>query len=185
MEYRQKTKPNLKQPAWNSASKSGTWRGWCLKYVDDSIKAPARQPNAMATWRVESKGNTRTGLPPLEVWTPIFFSFATGAHKNNGHVAWAYRRRDGSIDIVDTEVHSGARRNYNSIEELLAWFSAYKPKYLGWSLWCDGVHVVEEYEQPKPPVKPPVEPPKPPVVIPADLKVGDTLVLEVKEIRKK
>lgn len=184
MAYRQKTKPNLALPAWNSADKNGSWRGWCLKYCDDGINAPGRQPNAKATWNVEKKNtNTRTGDPPVRLWVPIFLELG-GAYKNVWHVAWAFNRGDGTVDIIDSEVHSGVRRNYNSIAELRAWFSAYNPKYLGWSLWCDGRQVIEEYKEPKPPT-PPVEPPKPPVIeLPDTIKVGDTLVLEVKEIRK-
>ena len=141
MSIRQKTKPNLAVPAR---------RGWCLQYVDDSVNARSRQPSAQASWNVEKRNtNTRTGTPPLRVWVPIYFSFGRGIYKDYGHVAWAYRRTDGSIDIVDSEVRAGARLNYSSIQEVINWFSAYSPKYLGWSVWTGGVQIVEFYT-PKP-----------------------------------
>ncbi|MCU1694120.1 MAG: hypothetical protein JWR34_183 [Mycobacterium sp.] len=31
-----------------------------------------------------------------------------------------------------------------SITELLAWFGAYKPQYIGWSTNCDGVEYAKE-----------------------------------------
>ncbi len=35
------------------------------------------------------------------------------------------KREDGSIEIHDSEVHSGARGIYNSIEELMSWMGNY------------------------------------------------------------
>lgn len=141
MAVRQKTRPNLSAPGR---------RGWCLEYIDNSLNARYRQPTAQASWNLENRnGNTRTGQPPLQVWVPIYFSFGTGIYKEFGHVAWAYRRPDGSVDVVDTEVRSGARKNYNSINEVIQWFSAYNPKYLGWTYWQSGIQVAENYT-PKP-----------------------------------
>ncbi len=141
MQYKQKKKPNLAVPAR---------RGWCLAYVDDSINAKSRQPSAQASWNLEKRNtNSRTSALPTRIWVPIYFSFGTGIYKDYGHVAWAYRRTDGSVDIVDSEVRAGARKNYNSIQEVINWFSAYKPKYLGWTVWQGGVQVVEEIK-PKP-----------------------------------
>ncbi len=43
------------------------------------------------------------------------------------------KREDSSIEIHDSEVHSGARRVYNGIEELMNWMGNYGPDYLGFS----------------------------------------------------
>ena len=40
MGMRNRVTPNINIPAQ---------RGWCLKYVDDGVNAPARKPNAKAS----------------------------------------------------------------------------------------------------------------------------------------
>jgi hypothetical protein len=60
------------------------------------------------------------------------------------------KREDGSIEIHDSEVHSGARGIYNSIEELMNWMGNYAPDYLGFSYCCDGRRIAEDYDEAKP-----------------------------------
>lgn len=137
MAFRQLLTPNLSVPAA---------RGWCLKYVDDGVNAPKRQPSAQTAWNVEkSNGNTRVGDPPVGVWVPIFFSFNSGPYVGLGHVAWAFNHGNGWIEIHDSETRAGARSVYRNIQEVLNWFGRQSPVYLGWSLWVDGAHIVEEY----------------------------------------
>lgn len=136
MPVRQVTTPNVFVKAQ---------RGWCLKYCDDGTNAPARQPSAQAAYNVENRnGGTRGGNPPEGVWAPIYFRFTSGPYVDYGHVAWAFNHGDW-IEIRDSEVASGARGIYRSLGELMTWFGLYKPEYLGWSIWLDGVHIVEEY----------------------------------------
>lgn len=147
MAYRQKKTPNINTPAQ---------RGWCLKYVDDCVSAPnnMRQPHAQATFNVENKnGNIRAGDPPVGIWAPIFFSLSKGVYAGLGHCAWAFNHGNGWIEIHDTETQTGARPVYRNIQEVLNWFGQHGIAYLGWSLWVDGVHAVEEYtlEQPSQP----------------------------------
>lgn len=121
--------PNLNIPAT---------RGWCLKYVDDATNAPSRTPSARAAYLNElNAGRINTGELPWDEWVYGFLDFTVGAYTDYGHV-FIIKRHQGGIDIHDSEVHSGARNVYHSIEELLAWFGMYRPVYTGWSGSCDG-----------------------------------------------
>jgi len=143
MAIRQKKSPNLGIAAM---------RGWCLKFVDDAVSAPSRQPTATAAYNVESRnGNIRTSDLPVGVWVPIFFSLNAGPYKGLGHVAWAHNYGN-RIEIHDSETRTGARGVYTSIAQVIAWFGNHAPQHLGWSYWIDGVQVAEDYT---PPVTPP------------------------------
>ena len=123
-------------------------RGWCLKYVDDGVSANQRQARAIYSYNVEkANGNIRTGALPVGVRVPGFLTFSQGDYVKYGHVFWIIQNEDGSVQIDDSEVHAGARAPYRSIAELLAWFRAQAPVYLGYSLWIDGRQVAEEYEE--------------------------------------
>lgn len=140
MAYRQTATPNINVPAT---------RGWCLKYVDDGVSAPKRQPSAQAAWNTEKKnGNTRTGDLPVGVWVPIFFSLTKGAYAGLGHVAWAFNHGNGWVEIHDSETRAGARAVYTNIGQVISWFGSYGCVYLGWSLVVDGARVAEEYTPP-------------------------------------
>jgi len=165
MAIRQVTTPNINIPAT---------RGYCLGYCDDGTDAPNRQPSAQAAYDVESRnGNVRAQDPPVGVWVPIFLKFNSGEFTKLGHVAWAYNHGNGRIEIHDSEVHAGARKPYNSIPELLAWFGKQSPEYTGYSYWLDGVKLIEDYEEPKPEPQP--EPTPEPSVPTYTVKEGDTL----------
>lgn len=149
-------------------------RGWCLKYVDDGVGATQRQARAIYSYNVEkSNGNIRTGDLPVGVRVPGFLTFSQGAYVEYGHVFWIIKNEDGSVQIDDSEVHAGARAPYRSIAELLAWFRAQAPVYLGYSLWIDGRDIAEEYEEVIP------DPTPQPTPTPAEgvyvVKEGDTL----------
>lgn len=140
MAIRQITSPNLNVPAT---------RGWCLKFVDDAVNAPARKPTAQAAFNVENaNGNIRGGDPPVGVWVPIFFSLTRGPYAGLGHVAWAYNHGNGWIEIHDSETRTKARAVYANIGQVLAWFANHGIQYLGWSYWVDGVKVIEDYTPP-------------------------------------
>lgn len=174
MPFRNKVTPNLDLPKKNFANPpSYSWRGWCLKYVDDSVKAPSRKPTAKASYEQELKNGNITGEINAGVWVPGYLAFTKGAYVNYGHVFWYYRHADGRVEIHDSETRSGARAPYGSIAELLRWFGAYAPTFLGFTHGIDGVHITEWFEPPKPP-----EPPKPapqPDVPTYTVKSGDTL----------
>lgn len=139
MTVRQKTTPNLNIVAQ---------RGWCLKYIDDSVNAPSRKPTAQAAFNTEkANGNVRTNDLPVGVWVPIWFSLTKGTYAGLGHVAWAYNYGD-RLEIRDSETRPGARAPYTSINQVLAWFGNYAPQYLGWSLTVDGIQVAEEFTPP-------------------------------------
>lgn len=124
-------------------------RGYCLKYVDDAGNAPNRTATARYAWQVEQKANrVRTDTIPEGVWVVGWLDFMTGMYEQYGHVFFM-KRNGSSWQIYDSEVQSGGRRPYGSVNELLAWFGAYKPKYLGWSTHCDGRQYVKENNMPE------------------------------------
>lgn len=174
MPFRNKVKPNLNLPAKNASNPpSYSWRGWCLKYVDDAVKAPSRKPTAKASYEQELRNGNITADINAGVWIPGYLAFTKGAYVNYGHVFWAYKHSDGRVEIHDSETHSGARKPYNSIAEILAWFRAYNPRFLGYTHGIDGIHITEWYEEPKPEPKP--EPTPEPQVPTYTVKPGDDL----------
>lgn len=142
MPVRQTYEPNLN---------IGAQSGWCLQYVDDAINSLTRSPNAQTAYLNElNAGRINTGPAPVGVWVIGFLGFSRGQYTEDGHVFLMRKREDGSIEIHDSEVHSGARGIYNSIEELMNWMGNYGPDYLGYSYCCDGRRIAEDYDEAKP-----------------------------------
>ena len=129
----------------------GAQSGWCLQYVDDAISSLTRSPNAQTAYLNElNEGRINTGPAPIGVWVIGFLGFSIGQYTEDGHVFLMRKREDGSIEIHDSEVHSGARGIYNSIEELMNWMGNYAPDYLGYSYCCDGRCIAEDYDETQP-----------------------------------
>lgn len=129
----------------------GAQSGWCLQYVDDAISSLARSPNAQTAYLNElNAGRINTGPAPVGVWVIGFLGFSRGIYVDDGHVFLMRKHADGSIEIHDSEVHSGARGIYNSIEELMNWMGNYGPDYLGYSYCCDGRRIAEDYDETQP-----------------------------------
>lgn len=129
----------------------GAQSGWCLQYVDDAISSLTRSPNAQTAYLNElNAGRINTGPAPVGVWVVGFLGFSRGQYAEDGHVFLMRKRADGSIEIHDSEVHSGARGIYNSIEELMNWMGNYGPDYLGYSYCCDGRCIAEDYDETQP-----------------------------------
>lgn len=129
----------------------GAQSGWCLQYVDDAISSLTRSPNAQTAYLNElNAGRINTGPAPVGVWVIGFLGFSIGQYTEDGHVFLMRKRADGSIEIHDSEVHSGARGIYNSIEELMNWMGNYGPDYLGYSYCCDGRCIAEDYDETQP-----------------------------------
>ena len=142
MPVRQTYEPNLN---------IGAQSGWCLQYVDDAISSLTRSPNAQTAYLNElNAGRINTGPAPVGVWVVGFLGFSRGQYTEDGHVFLMRKREDGSIEIHDSEVHSGARGIYNSIEELMNWMGNYAPGYLGYSYCCDGRCIAEDYDETQP-----------------------------------
>lgn len=142
MPVRQIYEPNL-----NIGARSG----WCLQYVDDAINSLTRSPNAQTAYLNElNAGRINTGPAPVGIWVIGFLGFSIGQYTEDGHVFLMRKRADGSIEIHDSEVHSGARGIYNSIEELMNWMGNYGPDYLGYSYCCDGRCIAEDYDETQP-----------------------------------
>ena len=142
MPVRQTYEPNLN---------IGAQSGWCLQYVDDAINSLTRSPNAQTAYLNElNAGRINTGPAPVGVWVIGFLGFSRGIYVDDGHVFLMRKREDGSIEIHDSEVHSGARGIYNSIEELMSWMGNYGPDYLGYSYCCDGRCIAEDYDETQP-----------------------------------
>lgn len=129
----------------------GARSGWCLQYVDDAISSLTRSPNAQTAYLNElNAGRINTGPAPVGIWVIGFLGFSRGQYVDDGHVFLMRKRADGSIEIHDSEVHSGARGIYNSIEELMNWMGNYGPDYLGYSYCCDGRRIAEDYDETQP-----------------------------------
>nr|DAP23478.1 MAG TPA: hypothetical protein [Caudoviricetes sp.] len=129
----------------------GAQSGWCLQYVDDAISSLTRSPNAQTAYLNElNAGRINTGPAPVGIWVVGFLGFSIGQYTEDGHVFLMRKREDGSIEIHDSEVHSGARGIYNSIEELMGWMGNYAPDYLGYSYCCDGRCIAEDYDETQP-----------------------------------
>ena len=129
----------------------GAQSGWCLQYVDDAISSLTRSPNAQTAYLNElNAGRINTGPAPVGIWVIGFLGFSIGQYVDDGHVFLMRKRDDGSIEIHDSEVHSGARGIYNSIEELMNWMGNYGPDYLGYSYCCDGRCIAEDYDETQP-----------------------------------
>ena len=129
----------------------GAQSGWCLQYVDDAISSLTRSPNAQTAYLNElNAGRINTGPAPVGIWVIGFLGFSRGIYVDDGHVFLMRKRADGSIEIHDSEVHSGARGIYNSIEELMRWMGNYGPDYLGYSYCCDGRCIAEDYDETQP-----------------------------------
>lgn len=129
----------------------GARSGWCLQYVDDAISSLTRSPNAQTAYLNElNAGRINTGPAPVGIWVVGFLGFSIGQYVDDGHVFLMRKRADGSIEIHDSEVHSGARGIYNSIEELMNWMGNYGPDYLGYSYCCDGRRIAEDYDETQP-----------------------------------
>lgn len=129
----------------------GAQSGWCLQYVDDAINSLTRSPNAQTAYLNElNTGRINTGPAPVGVWVIGFLGFSRGIYVDDGHVFLMRKRADGSIEIHDSEVHSGARGIYNSIEEIMNWMGNYGPDYLGYSYCCDGRCIAEDYDETQP-----------------------------------
>lgn len=129
----------------------GAQSGWCLQYVDDAISSLTRSPNAQTAYLNElNAGRINTGPAPVGIWVIGFLGFSRGIYVDDGHVFLMRKRADGSIEIQDSEVHSGARGIYNSIEELMNWMGNYGPDYLGYSYCCDGRRIAEDYDETQP-----------------------------------
>ena len=142
MPVRQTYNPNLN---------IGAQSGWCLQYVDDAINSLTRSPNAQTAYLNElNAGRINTGPAPVGIWVIGFLGFSIGQYTEDGHVFLMRKREDGSIEIHDSEVHSGARGIYNSIEELMNWMGNYGPDYLGFSYCCDGRRIAEDYDETQP-----------------------------------
>lgn len=142
MAVRQTYEPNLNIGAQSS---------WCLQYVDDAISSLTRSPNAQTAYLNElNAGRINTGPAPVGIWVVGFLGFSIGQYVDDGHVFLMRKREDGSIEIHDSEVHSGARGIYNSIEELMNWMGNYGPDYLGYSYCCDGRCIAEDYDETQP-----------------------------------
>lgn len=142
MAVRQTYNPNLN---------IGAQSGWCLQYVDDAISSLTRSSNAQTAYLNElNAGRINTGPAPVGIWVVGFLGFSIGQYVDDGHVFLMRKRADGSIEIHDSEVHSGARGIYNSIEELMNWMGNYGPDYLGYSYCCDGRRIAEDYDETQP-----------------------------------
>ena len=131
--------------------------GYCLKYIDDAGNAPSRTASAkIAADNERAAGRLSAAIDsPVGVWVVGFLEFTTGSYvygdvryylKDLGHVFFMKHLGGGKYEIRDSEVGSRQRGVYGSLAEIVAWFGAYKPKYIGWSTHCDGRQYAKEEE---------------------------------------
>lgn len=147
MAYKQLITPNIN---------IGATRGMCLGYVDNAINAvyPYRSYSAqIAHDTAKEKGWVTLNQDyPRNVWFVLFWSIDNGQYAGLGHVALAYVDSSGNMQIHDSEVHANARNAYSSVSELVNWFGSggTKMTYLGWSVGCDNVKLIEPVTASKP-----------------------------------
>lgn len=150
MAYKQLVTPNIN---------IGATRGWCLGYVDNAINAvyPYRSYSAQIAYNTaKAKGwVTANQNYPRNVWFVLFWSIDNGQYAGLGHVALAYVDSSGNMQIHDSEVHANARKAYRSVSELASWFGSVGTRmtYLGWSIGCDNVQLIESITAKKEDVK--------------------------------
>lgn len=133
----------------------GATAGYCLGYVDNAIGATTgRSYSAQIAYNnAKAKGwVTANQNYPRNVWFVMFWSIDNGAYAGLGHVALAFVDNAGNLQIHDSEVHRGARRPYGSLGELAGWFGSVGTRmtFLGWSIGCDGVKLIEPVATPTP-----------------------------------
>jgi hypothetical protein len=118
--------------------------GWCLQYVDDAGQAPNRTDSAKIAFNNEkSAGRICTDTIPENVWLVGWLDFTKGANTQYGHVFFI-KRSGNSYELHDSDVHAGLRKPYTSIDDMLRWFGAQAPVYIGWSTNCDGREYAKE-----------------------------------------
>ena len=111
--------------------------GWCLKYVQDTFGAPAKEPNATAAWN-NSKFKHEDRNFPIGCYVPIWFSV-----KNvpEGHVALLCP--DGSV-YSSSDANSYTPHHHPSLDALISYYSKANPlTYLGWSEDIETLRVVQ------------------------------------------
>ncbi|MCJ1995152.1 hypothetical protein GYN67_00405 [Lactococcus piscium] len=98
----------------------GAIPGWCLKYVDDAVNATQRISNAQIAYDIAKvKGWVKSNTAfPKNIWFVLFWSINIGPNTGQGHVALAYVKDNGDMQIHDSEVHSGSRGVYSSLAEI-------------------------------------------------------------------
>ena len=137
----------LIQPNTNMSARAGM----CLQYVDDAINATQRTYTAQIAHNTAKQKGWVHGNQnyPRGVWFVLFWSIDNGEYKGQGHVALAFVDNQGNMQIHDSEVHRNARQPYSSIQELENWFGSVGTRltYLGWSIGCDGVKLIEETKE--------------------------------------
>lgn len=147
MSYKQLVTPNVNIRAT---------AGMCLGYVDNAIGAvyPYRSYTAQIAYNTaKAKGWVTANQDyPRNVWFVLFWSIDNGQYAGQGHVALAYVDGNGNMQIHDSEVHRGARQPYRSLSELANWFGSVGTRmtYLGWSVGCDNVRLIEPVTASKP-----------------------------------
>lgn len=152
MSWIQKTKVDTK-------TKDGM--GWCLRFAQSALSAPAAYPSARNAWD-HQKGRHAGKLPPTGLIVPIWFDHygdydGSGVIKNWGHVA---------ISLGDGRVFTSPLRYdqlnsagvgsaiYPSIDAMMRDLGG-RAKYLGWSEYVNGKQIVANVATPQPvPVNP-------------------------------
>lgn len=122
--------------------------GYCLQYVDDAGNAPNRTATAKIAYNNErAAGRISDSIDsPEGIIVVGWLDFTTGQYTKEGHVFFMKHLGGGRYTIWDSEYASGQRGTYGSLAELVAWFGAYKPKYIGWSTTCDGREYAKKKE---------------------------------------
>jgi len=140
---RQLITPNLDPVIYQGGVALDNWAGWCLAYVQTAFGTGWAGPTAWDSWgRSQFKHEDRSY--PRNVYFPVFFShfgnYGLG-YMNYGHVAIAYVRDDGQMQIWSSPASNKPYADvYSSIEAIER---TYNSKYVGWAEDLSGQRVIE------------------------------------------
>lgn len=135
--------PNLKAPGR---------AGMCLEWIDNAGDVPLTAPPRTATAKIAYNNEKAAGRISGSIDSPEgivvvgWLDFTEGPYKVQGHVFFMRHNGGGRYTIWDSEYASGKRGTYENLNDIIAWFGAYKPKYIGWSTHCDGREYAKKKE---------------------------------------
>lgn len=114
--------------------------GWCLKYVQDAFHTDHPYSDAMTAWRANYGGGNHTGVPPLGITVPVYFSLGNLAY---GHVA--IRLDDGWVASSTLDGAHAKPYYHKDLADLIAVYGKYNGgcTYQGWSEFVGTTRVVQ------------------------------------------
>jgi hypothetical protein len=139
---KQSVTPNLDPVIYQNGKALANWAGWCLAYVQTAFGAGWAGATAWGAWENLKKKHSNRSFPK-NVYFPIWFShygdYGYG-YGNYGHVAIAYVRNDGQMQIWSSPASAKPYADvYSSIGDIERTYSS---SFVGWSEDIGGTTVI-------------------------------------------